>query len=60
MVSLAPYFAFHTVFPDSVSPFGEKFLVCDVLTIIILSYTQLNVCLADAIHNFKWGEIIQI
>ena len=27
---------------------------------IIVIFTHLKLCLADAIHNFKWVKIIQI
>ena len=32
----------------------------NVLTIPEVIFTHLKSCLADAIHNFKWVEIIQI
>ena len=41
------------------------FLLIDLLTLYppnysIWIFTRLKLCLADAIHNFKWVKIIQI
>ena len=44
---------------------SDALMHCEGLTLwppnyLIWIFTQLKLCLADAIHNFKWVKIIQI
>ena len=45
---------------------GERLICCPLLfhpvtaKLLIVFFTHLKLCLADAIHNFKWVKSIQI
>ena len=43
--------------PQAITPASRHSIFINIYT---FTFTHLKLCLADAIHNFKWVKIIQI
>ena len=60
MDDIEPCFADNGVFVFWYSTAGNDALTLEPPNYSIWLFTHLKLCLADAIHNFKWVKIIQI